>query len=211
MCILWDTSCMSSDCHPSKRLPGKSIILAAEAMVTTLALDYYRHMGPVLAWCNRLFRMFCLQAIEGGDTETPFIYHVMTLIWSLSDKSTHVGFCWMPSHCGIEGSDRDDQLVQHTLTHDVDPLTNVHCADLKPVLVSNHIHELVHTKCDRYLYLLKPTLEPPEKLQHLTRSEEVVITRLGAGHTGTNKSNVLSREPRPLATIVVKRWAFWLI
>ena len=45
----------------------------------------------------------------------------------------------------------------------------------------------------RDLYLLKPTLGPPKKFQHLTRAEEVVITRLWIGHTKATKSHVLSR------------------
>ena len=46
----------------------------------------------------------------------------------------------------------------------------------------------------RYIYLLKPTLGPPKKVQHLTRPEEVVITRLRIGHTKATKSHILSRE-----------------
>ena len=48
--------------------------------------------------------MSCLQAIEGEDTENPFICHIMNLLWSLSDKGSRVRFCWVPSHCGIDGN-----------------------------------------------------------------------------------------------------------
>ena len=47
----------------------------------------------------------------------------------------------------------------------------------------------------RDLYLLKPTLGPPRKFKHLTRTEEVVITRLRMGHTKVTKSHILSRGP----------------
>ena len=40
---------------------------------------------------------------------------------------------------------------------------------------------------------MKPTLGPPKKLQHLTRAEEFVITRLRIGHTKATKSHILSR------------------
>ena len=43
--------------------------------------------------------------------------------------------------------------------------------------------------------LLKPTLGPPKRFRHLTRAEEVVITRLRIGHTKATKSNILSRGP----------------
>ena len=38
-------------------------------------------------------------------------------------------------------------------------------------------------------------LGPPKKFQHLTRAEEVVITRLRIGHTKATKSHILSRGP----------------
>ena len=166
----------------------------------TLALNYYQYMGPVLhdvVVCSD--SMSCLQAIEGEDTENTFICHTMNLLWWLSDKWTHVRFCWIPSHCGIEGNERVDQLAKETPDHNIDPLANVHHADLKP-LVNSYIQQLVQTKWDVVvhgtdLYLLKPTLGPPKKFQHLTRAEEVIITRLQIGHTKATKAHILSRGP----------------
>ena len=84
----------------------------------------------------------------------------------------------------------------HDLDHDIDPLTTVHFADLKP-LVHSYIQQEEQIKWDvsihgRDLYLLKPTLGPPKRFRHLTRAE-VVITRLRIGHTKTTKSHILSR------------------
>ena len=39
-----------------------------------------------------LWLSVCLQAIEGGDTENPFICHIMNLRWLLSEKGTYVRF-----------------------------------------------------------------------------------------------------------------------
>ena len=78
-------------CHLSKRLPDNSTIFAAEATAITLALNYYRYMGPVhhdvVVYSDP---MSCLQAIEGKDTENPFICHIMNHFWLLSDKGTRV-------------------------------------------------------------------------------------------------------------------------
>ena len=107
--------------------------------------------------------MSCLQAIEGEDTENPFICHIMNLLWSLSDKDTRVRFCWVPSHLV-------DQLTKETLDQDIDPLASVHYTDMKP-LVNSYIQKLVQTKWDvsvhgRDLYLLKPTEEVPAPNQN---------------------------------------------
>ena len=60
---------------------------------------YYQHMGPVhhdvVVYSDS---MSCFQAIEGEDTENPLICHIMNLLWLLSDRGTHVRFCWIPSH-----------------------------------------------------------------------------------------------------------------
>ena len=143
--------------------------------------------------------MSCLQAIEGEDTNNPLICQIMNLLWALSDKGTCVRFCWVPSHCGIEGNEIVDQLAKETLDHDIDPLTTVHFADLKP-LVNSYIQQEVQIKWDvsihgRDLYLLKSTLGPPKRFRHLIRAEEVVITRLRIGHTKATKSHILSRGP----------------
>ena len=184
----------------SKRLPDNSTIFAAEATAISLALNYHQHMDPVhhdvVIYSDS---MSCLQAIEGGDTENPFICHIMNLLWSLSDKGTRVRFCWVPSHCGIVGNERVDQLAKETLDQDTDPLASVHYTDMKP-LVNSYIQKLVQTKWDvsvhgRDLYLGKPTLGPPKEFQHLTRAEEVVNTRLRIGHTKATKSHILSRGP----------------
>ena len=88
----------------SKRLPDNSTIFAAETTAISLALNYYQHMDPVhhdvVVYSDS---RSCLQAIEGEDTENPFI--CMNLLWSLSDKGTSVRFCWVPSHCGIDGNE----------------------------------------------------------------------------------------------------------
>ena len=143
--------------------------------------------------------MSCLQAIEGEDTENLLICYIMILLWLLSDKGTHVRFCWIPSHCGIEGNEKINQSAKESLDHDIDPLARVHYEDLKP-LINSYIQQLVQIKWDvsihgRDHYLLKPTLGPPKKFQHLTRAEDVVITRLRIGHTKATKSHILSRGP----------------
>ena len=124
----------------------------------------------------------------------------------------HVRFCWIPSHCGIEGNERVDQLARETLDHDIDSLANVHHADLKP-LVNSYIQQLVQIKWDvavhgRDLYLLKPKLGPPTKFQHLTRAEEVVIARLRIGRTKATKSHILSHGPPTTChhCVVIRHW-----
>ena len=185
-------------CQLYKRLPDNSTIFVAEATAISWTLNYYWLMGPVhhdvVVYSDS---MSCLQATEGEDTENPFICHIMNMLWSLSDKGTYVRFCWIPSHCGIGGYEKVNQLAKESLDQDIDPLVSVHYTDLKP-LVNSYIHQLVQTKWDvavhgRDIYHMKPTLGLPNKFKHLTRAEEVVITRLWIGHAKATKSHILSR------------------
>ena len=162
------------------------------------------HHNACLVFCQSKFNI-CVRCdmafIEPMHRNKPNITYLLTyLLWALSDKGTCVRFCWVPSHCGIEGNEIVDHLAKETLDHDIDPLTTVHFADLKP-LVNSYIQQEVQIKWDvsihsRDLYLLKPALGPPKRFRHLTRPEEVVITRLWIGHTKATKSHILSRVPQ---------------
>ena len=64
----------------AKNLPDNSTMFAPEATAISLALNHYQHMGQVhhdvVVYSDS---MSCLQAIEGENTENPFICHIMNL------------------------------------------------------------------------------------------------------------------------------------
>ena len=53
-------------------------------------------------------------------------------LWKLSDKGAHVKFCWIHSHCGIDGNKAIDKLAKESLDLDIDTLLCIYHADLKP-------------------------------------------------------------------------------
>ena len=143
--------------------------------------------------------MPCLQAIGGEDAQPPTSFAIS---WTSSGHwatKASVRFCWVPSHYGIKGNKIVDQLAKETLDHDIDLLTTVYYADLKPLL-SPYIKQEVQTKWDVFihggdLYFVKPILGPPKKFQHMTRAKGIVITRLWIGLTEATKSHILSPGP----------------
>ena len=184
----------------SKRLPDGSSIFSAEATAIILALDYYNAMPAVrhdvVIYSDSLS---CLQAIQGEDTEHPLMCRIMNLLWKLSDKGTHVKFCWIPSHCGIEGNEAADKLAKESLGLNIDALLGIYHADLKPQ-VNAYVQQLMQVKWDvevhgRDLYLLKANLAPPDRYKHLKRAEEVAMTRLRIGHCKATKGHIVSRGP----------------
>ena len=156
--------------------------------------------GPSPSWCGSLLWLNVLFAGNWGwRHREPFYlpYHESALVieWQGHTCSFLLGtkplWHWRKWNSGPT-SKRDPQPRYR-------PLASVHYTDMKP-LVNSYIQNLVQTKWDvavhgRDLYLVKPTLGPPKKFQHLTRAEEVVITRLRIGHTKATKSHILSRGP----------------
>ena len=138
--------------------------------------------------------MSCLQAIEGEDTENPFICHIMNLLWLLSNKGTHVRFCWIPSHCGIEGNEKVDQLARQR-TIGKYPLYRFETTG--QLLHSEVGSNQVGCSCTWQRSLSHETNigAPDEIPAPYQSSEEVVITRLRIGHTKATKSHILSRGP----------------
>ena len=123
----------------------------------------------------------------------------MNLLWKLNDKGTHVKFCWIPSHCGIEGNEAADKLAKKSLGLNIDALLGIYHADLKPQ-VNAYVQQLTQVKWDvevhgRDLYLLKANLAPPDRYKHLKRAEEVAMTRLRIGHCKATKGHIVSRGP----------------
>ena len=59
-----------------------------------------------------------------------YLYHSLN-ICPISLECVFIGLTvwhksWVPSHCGIDGNERVDQLAKETLDQDIDPLASVH-------------------------------------------------------------------------------------
>lgn len=183
----------------SKRLHDNSTVFSAEATAIMLALEYYATQ-PALNHDVIIYSdsMSCLQDIESEESNHPLTCRLVDLLHRVYDRGTFVRFCWIPSHCGIEGNELVDQKAKDSLNENVNILSKIHYADLKPQ-VNTYIQNLVQIKWDveihgRDLYLIKPELGPPKKYA-MSRADEVVITRLRIGHTKANKGHIISREP----------------
>ena len=175
--------------HLSKRLPDDSTIFAAEATVISLA------HGPSPSWCSSLlWRNVLFAGNWGWRHREPFYlpYHEPALVieWQghtcLFLLGTKPLWHWRKWKSGPT-SRRDPRpryrpsgkCPLYRYKNHWSPPT-FRCW-FKPSIA-------VH---GRDLYLVKPTLGPPKKFQHLTRAEEVVITRLRIGHTKATKSPYL--------------------
>ena len=188
----------------SKRLPDNSTIFAAEATAISLALNYYQHMGPVnhdvVIYSDS---MSCLQATEGEDTESPFICHIMNLLWLLREKGTHICFCRIPSHCGIEGNESVDQLAKEALDQNKDPPASVHYTDMKPLVnIQSEIgSNQVGCSCTWQRSLSRET--------NIRATKEIPAPN--QGWRGCNHFELVRQRPPNLISCPEDRWLFGTI
>ena len=99
--------------------------------------ELLRRRGPSPSRCSGLLWLNVLLATNWGWRHREIYHaHIMNLLWSLSDRGTHVRFCWIPCHCGIQSNERVDQLWKTNIDQNIDPLVSVHFTDLKPVVNS---------------------------------------------------------------------------
>ena len=184
----------------SNRLPDNSTIFAAEATAISLALNYYQHMGPVhhdvVVYSDS---MSCLQAIGVKAPRTLYLpYHEPALVieWQGHTCSFLLGtkplWHWRKWKSGP--TSKRDPRPRYRPTGKCPPDRFETTGQL---VHSEVVSNQVGCSCtwQIYIYLVKPTLGPPKKFQHLTRAEAVVITRLRIGHTKATKSHILSRGP----------------
>ena len=97
-----------------------------------------------------------IQAIEGEDTGSPFICHIINLLWLMGDKGTHIRFCWIPSHCTVALMEMTEWtsnwLYQGRQRPYRAPMASHHCDQ---TLIIDHLNmECVCTVTDKSWWIL---------------------------------------------------------
>ena len=112
--------------------------------VTLVAIAFFMTHTHAIMWHHRVTHQHGRNTRSGADlialvqySSAPGIWLVwLDPLWLLSDKGTHVRFCWIPSHCNINAIEMVDHLAKEMLDHDIDPLASVHYAYLQPFVNS---------------------------------------------------------------------------
>ena len=164
----------------SEKITKRQKYTRTRTMNDTMISDFREPLS-----CNRMVRRLAASSPKDSQITVPSEATAITLALNYY---RHMG---RVQHDVVIYYDSVDQLAKETLDHDIDPLTTVHLADLKP-LINSYIQKEVQITWDvsihgRDLYLLKPTLGPTKRSRHLTRAEEVVVTRLRIGHNQGHK------------------------
>jgi ribonuclease HI len=183
-----------------RRLPNNSSIYSAELTAILLALQYIRRSSHTrfIIFTDALST---LQALQGFNFTNPLLQDVISQILSLPSHKI-IKFAWIPSHIGIPGNERVDQLAKAALdlpyNHSLVPYT-----DFKG-FIKRHTHLCWQSQWDHCihnkLHSIKPVLGEWIPSSRKSRREELVLARLRIGHTHLTHNHLLKGEPPPECT-----------
>ena len=128
-------------------------------------------------WFEVCFREYCHSRNQKSDQQ-------------LKNRKIDIKFCWVPSHVGIRGNERADQLAKNGLNSNSEPSQfKIPFTDYIPK-VKTYIKHLWQKRWDDKhnhdrvikLHYIVPTITP-FYTNNLSRKDEVIIHRLRIGHT----------------------------
>ena len=179
-----------------RRLPDKSSIFSAELTAISLAFNFISrsHQNRFIIFSDSLS---CLQAFTSFDVKNPLLQEVINQYLSIQHKT--IIMAWIPSHIGIPGNEKVDQIAKSALDLQFTN-SSVPCSDFRPCVttyVNTQWQQQWNLETRNKLHKIKPILgEWPPGFRKVRR-EEVVLARLRIGHTHFTNSYLLKGEPVP--------------
>ncbi len=183
----------------SCRLPDGATVFSAELKALLLALEHIRKSQ------NDKFIIFsdslsALQALQGCDFRNSLLMFFLKEYKELTeDHQKTIILCWIPSHIGIPGNEAADKAAKRALDLPITEMA-VHYEDYK-LHIKNYINRLWQRRWDgcagNKLNKVEPVLGAHRSPGHLSRREEIVLSRLRIGHTRLTHSYRMNNEDVP--------------
>ena len=181
-------SVVAPDRTDSRRLVGISSIFTAELTAIYIAL------ARILQIDHHQFVIFsdsmsAIRGISDKYTSNPLIKSIHYWISTLSAHNKSIHFCWTPSHVGIPGNERADELAKTAITNlPINHRTQVPMRDLYPAIKTavwaDWERRWTAIPLERNkLRQVKPSIQEFVTSYNRNRQCETLLTRLRIGHT----------------------------
>ena len=191
----------TEDFYYKQRLPFDASISSAEIGALQESLKFVKSSteNKFLILSDSLS---CLQALQQLNPKDIRIACLKLHIHYQITKGKKLVFSWIPSHIGIEGNELADSLAKEALELEIDNRIKpkLPFSDFRPkvneLALSRWKTEWNQEK-ENKLYKIKPNLKPRTS-SHLSRKDDVVLTRLKIGHTKMTHKHLFLREEAPI-------------
>ena len=100
------------------RLPGNASIFTAELQALKMAFNIVKNCDEdrFIIFCDSLSS---LQALDSNNCDHPFIQDILKLFNDCCSVNKKVVLAWVPSHVGIKGNEKADELAKQALNFNV--------------------------------------------------------------------------------------------
>ena len=180
------------------RLPNSASIYTAELQALKMAFNLIEHSTGhhFIIFTDSLSS---LMALQGNKYDHPYIIELLDLYSELVTLQKSVVLAWVPSHVGIKGNEKVDNLAKEALNLNISYL-KIPFTDFK-VNVNNYIRSkwqlLWDTFPDNKLHIIQHTVGIDKNKFVGKRREEIVLARAHIGHTYVTHAYLLKSEPMP--------------
>ena len=139
-----------------------------------------------------------LQSINNCKLDNTLVQDILIRFHNMSSR--HIILCWLPSHTGIKGNEKADIAAKSALV--LPPLNfKLPYTDFKTIMnkyLFNKWQSVWDTAVDNKLHSIKPVLSEWQPAYRMGHKDEIVLTRLGTGHSYATHSYLLKGDEQPM-------------
>ena len=186
----------------SERIADDSSIFTAELEAIKRALKTIGDSDKIKKFVIFSDSKSALESIENQVSRNPLVITILDILQELKRKGYSVQFCWIPSHVGIRGNERADQLAKAALNRVQLFQYKIPYTDYLPK-VKSYIKEKWQARWDSKhrerpikLHKIIPEIRP-FYINSLSRRDEVVIHRIRIGHTRLTHKHLMENRNEP--------------
>ena len=178
-------------------------IFTAESVAIHMALDLAEKSAKS-AFIILSDSLSCLKAIHGFNTKIQKISNILQRIDALSNRGKEVVFCWIPSHIGISGNERADELAK--VATEIEPSLSFKVPSLDfRSSINKFVIETWQSRWDgeieNKLRKIEDKVGKHPGISKKRRRDEIVLARLRIGHSHLTHSYLLKGEDPPRCVI----------
>lgn len=179
-----------------ERINDGSSVFSAEMYAIKKAIEEETESPKRIIFTDSLGSVQELSKLSPNNTRAKEILNTIT-----NKYNSTFAICWIPSHCGILGNEKADQLAKEALQKQInDEITPTKENQL--LKAKNNAREKFDQfwsqQHDNKLFKLKQHTRKYKFAPRLNRNECVKIARLRFGHTRFTHEHIFDKKPPPM-------------